>query len=187
MKNIKRGLSIAIVAAMVLGMTACGGSGKTESAGKAAEKNHFIETQPLPAEGSPADINAKEFADNVKAADDSLEVVVYPAAQLGDYTAVQELVSVGDVEMQMATLSSTVDKYLESQVLPIYALPGMKQRQFSAVTVNYGNHPDTSGRQNIKLLSVYPLYFGGAILNKEPNQPANLDVREGYKVRCQDQ
>ena len=53
------------------------------------------------AEGSPADINAKEFADNVKAADDSLEVVVYPAAQLGDYTAVQELVSVGDVEMQM--------------------------------------------------------------------------------------
>ena len=38
MKNIKRGLSIAIVAAMVLGMTACGGSGKTENAGKAAEK-----------------------------------------------------------------------------------------------------------------------------------------------------
>lgn len=41
MKNIKRGLSIAIVAAMVLGMTACGGSGKTESAGKAAEKKSF--------------------------------------------------------------------------------------------------------------------------------------------------
>lgn len=41
MKNIKRGLSIAIVAAMVLGMTACGGSGKTENAGKAAEKKSF--------------------------------------------------------------------------------------------------------------------------------------------------
>jgi|GEM_PF-4792858 len=44
MKNIKRGLSIAIVAAMVLGMTACGGSGKTESAGKAAEKKSFSAT-----------------------------------------------------------------------------------------------------------------------------------------------
>lgn len=44
-------------------------SGKTENAGKAAEKNHFIEAQPLPGRGSPADINAKEFADNVKAAD----------------------------------------------------------------------------------------------------------------------
>ena len=79
MKNIKRGLSIAIVAAMVLGMTACGGSGKTESAGKAAEKKSFsLKLSHYRAEGSPADINAKEFADNVKAADDSLEVVVYP-------------------------------------------------------------------------------------------------------------
>ena len=136
MKNIKRGLSIAIVAAMVLGMTACGGSGKTESAGKAAEKKSFsLKLSHYRAEGSPADINAKEFADNVKAADDSLEVVVYPAAQLGDYTAVQELVSVGDVEMQMATLSSTVDKYLGITSAPYIALPGMKQRQFSAVTV----------------------------------------------------
>ena len=39
MKNIKRGLSIAIVAAMVLGMTACGGSGTadTKEAGSQAE------------------------------------------------------------------------------------------------------------------------------------------------------
>ena len=33
MKNIKRGLSIAIVAAMVLGMTACGGSGTADTKG----------------------------------------------------------------------------------------------------------------------------------------------------------
>ena len=57
MKNIKRGLSIAIVAAMVLGMTACGGSGKTENAGKAAEKKSFsLKLSHYRAEGSPADI-----------------------------------------------------------------------------------------------------------------------------------
>ena len=99
MKNIKRGLSIAIVAAMVLGMTACGGSGKTESAGKAAEKKSFsLKLSHYRAEGSPADINAKEFADNVKAADDSLEVVVYPAAQLGDYTAAGKCGRCGDAD-----------------------------------------------------------------------------------------
>ncbi len=65
MKNIKRGLSIAIVPAMVLGMTACGGSGKTESAGKTAEKKSFsLKLSHYRAEGSPADINAKEFASN---------------------------------------------------------------------------------------------------------------------------
>ena len=64
---------------MVLGMTACGGSGKTESAGKAAEKKSFsLKLSTTGQRGRPADINAKEFADNVKAADDSLEVVVYP-------------------------------------------------------------------------------------------------------------
>ena len=187
MKNIKRGLSIAIVAAMVLGMTACGGSRKTESAGKAAEKKSFsLKLSHYRAEGSPADINAKEFADNVKAADDSLEVVVYPAAQLGDYTAVQELVSVGDVEMQMATLSSTVDKYLGITSAPYICATWDEAKAIfsrdSDFTETIRTHLED---QNIKLLSVYPLYFGGAILNKEPNQPANLDVREGYKVRCQ--
>ena len=118
----KKVLGMVLAGVLAAGsLTACGGSGKTENAGKAAEKKSFsLKLSHYRAEGSPADINAKEFADNVKAADDSLEVVVYPAAQLGDYTAVQELVSVGDVEMQMATLSSTVDKYLGNHKCTLY-------------------------------------------------------------------
>lgn len=38
--------------------------------------------------------------------------------------------------------------------------------------------------QNIKLLSVYPLYFGGAIMNKEVDDPASMK-NQGIKVRCQ--
>ena len=39
--------------------------------------------------------------------------------------------------------------------------------------------------QNIKMLAVYPLYFGGMILNDEPKDPADLSKNQGYKVRCQ--
>ena len=80
----KKKLALVLTAALAAAsLTACGGSGKTESAGKAAEKKSFsLKLSHYRAEGSPADINAKEFADNVKAADDSLEVVVYPAGRL---------------------------------------------------------------------------------------------------------
>lgn len=184
MKNVKRVLSITIMAAMTLSLAACGSSEK--GAGASGKQSFSLKLSHYRAEGSPADINAKEFAENVAAADDSLEVVVYPAAQLGDYTAVQELVSVGDVEMQMATLSSTVDKYLGITSAPYICATWEEAK---AIFNRDSEFSDTIRKhledQNIKLLSVYPLYFGGAILNEKPNEPANLDVREGYKVRCQ--
>ncbi len=182
MKCVKRIISAVLITVMVLGLAACGGKGE-KSAG---EKSFSLKLSHYRAEGSPADVDANTFAENVKAADDSLEVVVYPAAQLGDYTTVQELVSVGDVEMQMATLSSTVDKYLGITSAPYICATWDEAKAIfnrdSEFTDTVKKHLED---QNIKMLSVYPLYFGGAIMNKEPKEPANLDVHEGHKVRCQ--
>lgn len=183
-KYVKRMISVALVGVIAFGLAACGSKG--ESAENKSEKTFELKLSHYRAEGSPADLDAKAFAENVAAGDDSLEVVVYPAAQLGDYTTVQELVSVGDVEMQMATLSSTVDKYLGITSAPYICATWDEAKAIfsrdSAFTDTIREHLED---QNIKLLSVYPLYFGGAILNKEPKDPANLDVKEGYKVRCQ--
>lgn len=183
-KYAKRIISAVVVGAMMLSLVACGGK---EGGGESKEEQSFeLKLSHYRAEGSPADVDANTFAENVAAADSSLEVVVYPAAQLGDYTAVQELVSVGDVEMQMATLSSTVDKYLGITSAPYICATWDEAKAIfhrdSKFTDTIREHLED---QNIKLLSVYPLYFGGAIMNKEPKDPANLDVNEGYKVRCQ--
>lgn len=107
MKMRKRLIAISLVLGMTAGLAACGN--KTNQNG---EQNFFLKLSHYRAEGSVADVDINKFADEVNAADDSLEVWVYPAAQLGDYTTVQELVSIGDVEMQFATLGTSVDKYL---------------------------------------------------------------------------
>ena len=85
MKLAKRMIAFTAVVIMLLSMTACGA--------KATPEKYTLKLSHYRADGAQADLDAKKFAANVAAADDSLEVVIYPAAQLGDYTTVQELVS----------------------------------------------------------------------------------------------
>ena len=84
MKCVKRMISAALITVMVLGLAACSGKGEAGS----EEKSFSLKLSHYRAEGSPADEDANTFAKEVAAADGSLEVVVYPAAQLGDYTTV---------------------------------------------------------------------------------------------------
>ncbi len=192
MKRAKKIIALTLVAVMVLGLAACGGGSSAPAAEGGSDapaeevKNISLKLSHYRADGAPADLDAEAFAANVAAADPSVEVVIYPAAQLGDYTTVQELVSVGDVEMQLATLSSTVDKFLGITSAPYICSTWEEAKaifhrdsEFSAVIAEH------LADQNITMLAVYPLYFGGVILNKEPKDPANLEYNEGIKIRCQ--
>lgn len=178
MKLVRKIVALTMVSVMLLALAACGAEAEPEK--------YTLKLSHYRADGAQADLDAKAFAANVAAADDSLEVVIYPAAQLGDYTTVQELVSVGDVEMQMATLSSTVDKFLGITSAPYICSTWDEAKAIfhrdSEFTGVIAEHLE---KQNIKLLSVYPLYFGGVILNEKPVDPANLDYNEGIKIRCQ--
>ena len=187
-------IALLLVAVMALSLAACGGSSAPAADAPAADapakeaevKNFEIKLSHYRADGAPADLDAEAFAANVAAADPSLNVVIYPAAQLGDYTTVQELVSVGDVEMQLATLSSTVDKFLGITSAPYICSTWDEAKAiFHRDSKFTGVIADHLADQNIKLLSVYPLYFGSVILNKEPADPANMDVNKGIKIRCQ--
>ena len=180
MKMRKRLIAISLVLGMTAGLAACGN--KTNQNG---EQNFFLKLSHYRAEGSVADVDINKFADEVNAADDSLEVWVYPAAQLGDYTTVQELVSIGDVEMQFATLGTSVDKYLGITSAPyICSNWDDAYKIFNRDSEFTATIADHLADQNIKLLSVYPLYFGGAIMNKEVDDPASMK-NQGIKVRCQ--
>ncbi|MFR4625256.1 MAG: hypothetical protein ACLT8Y_00385 [Dorea formicigenerans] len=77
MKMRKRLIAISLVLGMTAGLAACGN--KTNQNG---EQNFFLKLSHYRAEGSVADVDINKFADEVNAADDSLEVWVYPAAQL---------------------------------------------------------------------------------------------------------
>ena len=139
------------------------------------------------ADGSPADLALHTFADTVAATSDgTMNIEIYPAAQLGDYTVVQERVSIGDIEMQMATLGTSRDKFFGMASGPYIASTWDEAYDIFNIDSEFTKLIDEHlAEQNLKLLAVYPLYFGGVILDREPKDPANLDFEEGIKIRCQ--
>lgn len=62
------------------------------------------------------------FAKEVREATDGrIDIRIYGSSQLGDYTVVQEKVSLGSVEMSCESVSTQVDKRFLSYILPYVA------------------------------------------------------------------
>ena len=175
-------LTLSMTLALSVGLTACSDNSDGDGGAVTFKLSHYR------ADGSPADEDADTFAARVEElTGGSLKVDVYPAAQLGDYTVVQEMVSVGDVEMQVATLGTSVDKFLGIASAPYIASTWEEAYNIfnadSELTAMLAEH---LADQNIKMLAVYPMYFGGAILSDAPEgDPADLDTSQGVKIRCQ--
>ena len=72
--------------------------------------------------GTAIDKDVQWFVEKVgKESGGRIAIEVYPASQLGDYTVVQERVSLGAVEMQIGPLGTTVDKRLNLPSAPYLA------------------------------------------------------------------
>ena len=84
---------------MVMSLVACGGSsGESADSGESeAVTLTLAHTRP---EGYSADLAIREFCDEVtEATNGTVTFEIYPAQQLGDYSAVFERVMIGDVDM----------------------------------------------------------------------------------------
>ena len=97
----------------------------------------------------------------------------------------QERIGLGDVELQLASVGYNVDKTLAVQVAPYIVTDWeMAKRLYNIEDGLIANYvADRLEDQNIKLLAVYPQYFGAVALAKEPNDPYNPDVSKGLKIR----
>lgn len=172
---------------MVMSLVACGGSsGESADSGESeAVTLTLAHTRP---EGSSADLAIREFCDEVtEATNGTVTFEIYPAQQLGDYSAVFERVMIGDVDMQLAGLPTSVDKffgfgtgaYLASnwdEAKELFSSGGTLMNEVSAKLDEYG----------ITYLCMYPNYFGGIALHTEPIDPTNPDATSGIKIRVPD-
>jgi TRAP-type C4-dicarboxylate transport system substrate-binding protein len=136
-------------------------------------------------EGATIDVDVRHFADDVaKATNDKIKVRIYPASALGDYTLVQERVGLGAVDMAINPPASAADKRFQ-----IVYMPYLVKNWSDAKKVFAPNSPlrntvsDLYGKQDIKVLAGWPVYFGGISLNKHISNAANPTIKKGAKLR----
>jgi TRAP-type C4-dicarboxylate transport system substrate-binding protein len=136
-------------------------------------------------QGATIDVELRAFAEQVAAATDGgVNIEIFPASALGDYTTVQERVSVGAIEMATQPAATAADRRMQISSFPYLA------NNWAEARAIYG--PDGPVRnvmaelyaaQDITMLAAYPVYFGGISLNTEPVTPGDPSQSNGIKVR----
>jgi TRAP-type C4-dicarboxylate transport system substrate-binding protein len=136
-------------------------------------------------QGTAIDKDLNWFAQEVdKATDGKFKVKIYPASSLGDYTVVQERISVGAVDMACQPPASPADRRFQVVYFP-YMVKSWEQAQknYSAGAPLRETVAELYAAQDIKVLAAWPVYFGGIALNTEPVAPGDPEVNKGIKLR----
>ena len=150
-----------------------------------AAPNYNWKIQHIRPVGTVIDTDVNWLVDQLKERSDGRIVIdIFPASQLGDYTVVQERVGMGDIEMQLACLGTAMDKGLMIQSLPYIASNWEEARKLYASGSSLMNVVgELLEKQNLKLISGWPCYFGGIVLTKEPPSPGDPNVPKNIKIR----
>ncbi|PVZ72414.1 TRAP transporter substrate-binding protein DctP [Pelagibaculum spongiae] len=136
-------------------------------------------------QGTTIDLELKDFAGEVKkASDGDLKMRIFAASALGDYTTVQERVSVGAVDMAVQPAATAASRRMQITAFP-YVAENWKQAKsiYGPGGAIYDAMKGLYAKQDITMLAAYPVYFGGVALNREAIAPGDPTVEKGIKVR----
>jgi len=130
------------------------------------------------------DVELRAFADKVaEATGGDVTIDIFPASALGDYTTVQERISVGAIDMATQPAATGADRQMQISSFPYLA---GNWDQARAVYGPGGVVRDTMAelyaKQDITMLAAYPVYFGGISLNVDNPNPGSTEPN-GIKVR----
>ncbi|MEX5728159.1 TRAP-type C4-dicarboxylate transport system substrate-binding protein [Rhodovulum iodosum] len=131
------------------------------------------------------DKELRTFAAEVaEATGGDVNIEIFPASALGDYTTVQERVSVGAIDMATQPAATAADRRMQISSFPYLA------NGWDDARAIYGPDgpvrtvmADLYAEQDITMLAAYPVYFGGISLNTDPVNPGDPSQSNGIKVR----
>jgi len=136
-------------------------------------------------QGATIDVELNAFAEAVSdATGGDVSVNIFAASALGDYTTVQERVSVGAVDMATQPAATAADRRMQISSFPYLA---GNWEQARAVYGPGGVVRDVMAglyaEQDITMLAAYPVYFGGISLNVAAPESVGTPEAKGIKVR----
>lgn len=130
------------------------------------------------------DKELRAFSEQVaEATAGEVSINVFPASALGDYTTVQERISVGAIEMATQPAATGADRRMQISSFPYLANSWEDARKiYGPDGPVRGVMADLYAEQDITMLAAYPVYFGGISLNTDPVSPGSVEDK-GIKVR----
>ncbi|RRJ82869.1 TRAP transporter substrate-binding protein DctP [Aestuariirhabdus litorea] len=136
-------------------------------------------------QGAIIDQEINAFASEVnKATDGDLKIKIYAASALGDYTSVQERISVGAIDMAVQPAAAAADRKMQISSFPYIAGNWEQARKiYGPNGAIYNTMKELYAKQDITMLAAYPVYFGGIALNREAVAAGDPNVAKGIKVR----
>ncbi|TMV03397.1 C4-dicarboxylate ABC transporter [Ruegeria sediminis] len=131
------------------------------------------------------DVELRAFAANVaEATGGDVNIEIFPASALGDYTTVQERISVGAIDMATQPAASAADRRMQISSFPYLANNWDQARKIYGEDGAVRNvMAELYAEQDITMLAAYPVYFGGISLNTDPVNPGDPSQSNGIKVR----
>lgn len=136
-------------------------------------------------QGAIVDQEIKAFAEDLKqATDGDIKVKIFAASALGDYTTVQERISVGAVDMAVQPAATAASRKMQISAFPYVAENWEQARKiYGPGGAIYDAMKELYAQQDIIMLAAYPVYFGGVALNRAAVSPGDPNADKGIKVR----
>lgn len=136
-------------------------------------------------QGATIDVELKELAAAIdKATSGKVTLKIFAASALGNYTTVQERISVGAVDMACQPAATGADRKMQISSFPYLAETWDQARKiYGPGGVVRDEMAKLYAKQDITMLSAYPVYFGGISLNRDAISPGDPNADKGIKVR----
>ncbi len=136
-------------------------------------------------QGAIIDVELKEFAKQVDSSTDGdVKIKIFAASALGDYTTVQERISVGAIDMAVQPAATAASRKMQISAFPYVAENWAQARKiYGPGGAIYNAMKGLYAQQDIAMLAAYPVYFGGVALNREAVNPGDPNTDKGIKVR----
>ncbi|CUJ98453.1 Neu5Ac-binding protein [Ruegeria denitrificans] len=136
-------------------------------------------------QGATIDNELRALAEELTTATDgSVELNLFPASALGDYTSVQERISVGAIDMAVQPAATAVDRRMQISAFPYVAANWAEAKKiYGPGGAIHSAMKDLYAKQDITMLAAYPVYFGGVALNTDAVNPGDPTAAKGIKVR----
>ncbi len=136
-------------------------------------------------QGTTIDEELKVFAQTVnESTNGNITIGIFAASALGDYTTVQERISVGAIDMATQPAATAADRKMQISSFP-YLASNWEQasKLYGPDGIVRKTMEELYAEQEITMLAAYPVYFGGIALNTEAVSPGDPSVEKGIKVR----